>query len=290
MLGLGIEETTTTTGTGTLTLSAVSQRSRIADQFGINDPVGYVAISGNGDMEWGRGKAAAGNTLVRPTTIIASIVGGVWTEGGSPISLTAPTTVRCTEHFGATAQAAPAVRTPAAAAFFNPSAPASNAGGTLALNALRLYAVPIHDPEFPLLTGVGSVVTVAGTGAIYLGVAETTLDTNGYMKPGRILGYGSINPGTTGVKTDTASYAPQLKPGHLYWQLVQANVACTIRAFTSTAALNILGFSSSDGISPYQALYVDLASAPFGGLTDLSGTTFNISSSLNGTPHMFFTS
>lgn len=290
MLGLGIEETTATTGTGTLTLSAVSQRARIANIFGINDPVAYVAISGNGDLEWGVGRAAAGNTLVRPTTILASIVSNTYSEGGGPISLSGTSTIRVVEHSGATASCSPAVRTPAAAAYYNPVSPASNAGGTLALVANRTFAVPIRAPEFPTLTGVGLVVTTAVAGTCYLGIAENYINSSGQMQPGRLLGNGSVSTGTTGIKTDTASYAPKLRPGHLYWQLIQGSAAATIRAFSGTASLNILGFSSSDGITPYQALYVDQASAPYGGLSDLSGVSFSISSSLSGTPHMFLTS
>ena len=230
MLGVGIEETTATTGTGTLTLTAVSQRARIADQFGLGDAVAYVVVSGNGDVEWGVGIAAAGNTLVRPTTILASIVSGTYSEGGGPISLTGTSTLRVVEHSGAVASCVPAVRTPAAAAFFNPALVCGTVGNTHSLVANRLIAIPIKAPEYPALTGVGCVVTTAVAGTCYLGVAENFIDSNGRMKPGRVLGAGGVSTGTTGIKTDTASYVPTLKPGHQYWQLVQGTSAAVIRA------------------------------------------------------------
>jgi len=288
MLGVGIEETTTTTGVGTLTLTAVSQRARVANVFGINDPVAYVAISGSGDIEWGIGKAAAGNTLVRPTTIVASIVSGTYSEGGSPISLTGTSTIRVVEHSGAAASSVPAIRVPGAGfQAFNPALVTNNAGGTIALVANRLFAVPIKCPEYPTLTGLGIVVTAAVAGTCYLGVAESYVDSNGRMQPGRVLGMGSVNVGTTGVKTDTASYAPNLHPGHQYWALIESTSAATIRAVTTSAFLNQLGFAS-DGITPNQCLFSDIGSAPFG--SDLSGTTFTLTSTLSGIPHMFLTS
>lgn len=288
MLGLGIEETTATTGTGTLTLSAVSQRARIADVFGINDPVAYVAISGNGDLEWGVGKAAATNTLVRPTTILASIVSGTYSEGGSPISLTGTSTIRVVEHFGGASTSSPAIRTPPTAAYYNPAATTASVGGTVALVANRMFAVPIKAPEYPALTGLGCVVTTAVAGTCYLGIAENFVDTSGRMRPGRVLGTASVSTSTTGVKTDTASYVPKLNPGHQYWALIEGTAAATIRAITATGMMNSLGFSSSDGITPNQCLYVDLGSAPWG--SDLSATTFSLTSSLSGIPHMFLTS
>lgn len=288
MLGVGIEETTATTGTGTLTLSAVSQRARIANIFGINDPVAYVAISGNGDLEWGVGRAAAGNTLVRPTTILASIVSNTYSEGGGPIALSGVSTIRVVEHHGAAASSVPAIRTPPAAGYFNPAAITNSIGGTIALVANRLFAVPIKAPEYPDLTGLGCVVTTAVAGTCYLGIAENYVDTNGRMKPGRVLGTGSVSTGTTGIKTDTASYAPKLKPGHQYWALIEGTAAATIRAIAASAMLNQLGFSSSDGITPNQCLFSDIGAAPWG--SDLSGTTFSLTSGLSGVPHMFLTS
>lgn len=288
MLGVGIEETTATTGTGTLTLSAATGRARVANTFGVNDPVAYVAISGNGDMEWGIGKAAASNTLVRPTTIIASIVSGTYSEGGGPISLTGTSTIRVVEHSGAAASSVPAIRVPSAAAYFNPAAVTSNVGGSMALVANRMFAVPIKAPEYPVLTGVGCVVASAVAGTCYLGVAENFVDSNGRMQPGRVLGTGSVSTSTTGIKTDTASYAPKLKPGHQYWQLIEGTAAATLRALGAAGTLNQLGFATGDGITPNQCVYVDLGSAPWG--SDLSGTTFGLASALSGVPHMFFTS
>lgn len=289
MLGLAIEETTTTTGTvSSLALAAVSQRSRVADQFGVGDPVSYLAIDGAGNMEWARGRAGAGNTLLRPSVIVASLVGGVWTEGGSPINLSGTTTIRVVEHLGAAASSVPAIRTPAAAAYYNPAAVTTNVGGTLALVANRLFAVPIKAPEYPTLTGLGCVVTAAVAGTCYLGVTENYIDANGRMQPGRVLGTASVSTSTTGIKTDTASYVPKLKPGHQYWALVEGTVAATIRALGTTGPLNQLGFSTADGITPNQCLYSDLGAAPWG--SDLSGTTFGLTSSLSGVPHVFFTS
>lgn len=285
MLELGLNATTTTTGTGTITAVAVSGYLNILDLYGINDPVSYELESGNGDREWGIGTALTGNQMSRPAAVIAKQVGGVMSMGGSPINLSGTSKLIVTLHHGSPPLASPAVRTPVIAAHFNPANMAGNVGGSLTLTANRLYAMPILAPAYPALTGVGLVVTSAVAGTAYIGVAESYC-VNGQFAPGNLLGQGSVNVGTTGVKTDTASYAPVLKPGHLYWWLLTCTSAAVIRGLAASNQSPILGLGS-DGITSYTWLYAAQA-GPIP--ADLTGVTWSMGTAGNTAPHLILTS
>lgn len=87
-----VQESTTTTGTGTVTLAQMTGWVRFSDRFSVNDRVYYSIRSGD-NWEVGFGTLGSSNTLAR-TSIIGSYVAGVWTSGGSPISLAGTSTVR----------------------------------------------------------------------------------------------------------------------------------------------------------------------------------------------------
>ena len=284
MLDVGIKETTATTGAGAITLSAVAGFVRVSDAFGVGDPVGYCLISGNGDKEWGLGRVAAGNTLERVVTT-ATLVGAAYTTtGATPISLTGTSEVIVTEHVAAPAIAVPSVKVDGISSYVSPILTVNTAGGTLALTANRLYAIPFIAPVYTdNLAGMGLVVTTLSAGTAYLGVAESARGASGW-RPGRVIGQGSVDVGSSGIKTDTASYAPRLLPGHLYWLLLTCTSTPTIRAIAVGGQRPIMGLSA-DGIPPYSWLYASQA-GPIPG--DVSAASFVQATAGSATPHIFF--
>lgn len=286
MLDVGIKETTTTTGTGAVTLSAVPGFVRVSDAFGVGDPVSYCITSGN-DREWGIGVVGAGNTMSR-TEVIARLVSGVLTEdGATAINLTGTSEVVVTQHNASPAMAEPMVRTPVAAVHLSTILKAGVVGSTIGLTANRLYAMPFVAPAFCAPTGYGLVVTTAVAGTAYVGVADSVGTRAGGYKPGRLIGYGSMSVGTTGIKTDTASTPPpRLKPGHLYWMLLTCSSAATIRALASANLPPVLGLSSADALTPFTWIFASQA-GPIP--SDLSGITWVLPTSGLTAPHLFFT-
>ena len=133
------------TGTGTVTLSAVSGYVRVSQSFGVGDIVGYCIVSGSGDKEWGLGRVAAGDTLER-TVITGTLVGATYTKtSASPLGLTGTSNVIVTEHVGAPAIAVPSVKVDGISSYVSPILTVNTVGGTLALTANRLYAIPFID-------------------------------------------------------------------------------------------------------------------------------------------------
>lgn len=283
MLDVGIKETTTTTGPGSVTLSAVAGFVRVSDAFGVGDVVSYCLVSGNGDKEWGVGSAGVGNTLSRDA-VAATLVGATFTRGGSPIALTGTSELIVTEHSAAVANNNLRVRTPVASAYMSPILESGTAGSTIGLTANRLYAVPFYAPSHCDLTGVGLVVTTLAAGTAYVGVAES-VRVGGAYKPGRLLGQGSLDAGSTGIKTDTASYVPKLHAGHLYWMLLTCTSAASIRALASANLVSSLGIGT-DALTPYTWMFVAQA-GPIP--ADLSGLTWSLPTPGLTCPHLFFT-
>ena len=98
----GVQEITTTAGTGTVTLYAVSNYSRVSDRFSVGDLIDYLITAENEDKEWGVGTVGAGNTMAR-TTITGTIIGSVYTSGGTALTLSGRSTVSCVQHEGSNA-------------------------------------------------------------------------------------------------------------------------------------------------------------------------------------------
>ncbi|CAB4172608.1 hypothetical protein UFOVP1470_4 [uncultured Caudovirales phage] len=101
MLNNGVKETTTTAGTGTITLAEVTGYTRFAEGFANAELASYAIKDGN-NWEWGIGTVGAANTLAR-TTITGSLVAGVFTTGGTAITLASGAAdVYCVDHTGTT--------------------------------------------------------------------------------------------------------------------------------------------------------------------------------------------
>lgn len=285
MLDVGIKESTSTAGSGAVTLSAVAGFVRVSDAFGVGDLVGYCLISGNGDKEWGIGKAGAGNTLSRDF-ISATLVGSVFDDTSpAAISLTGTSTLIVTEHNSSPSLSEPQVQVPFATQYFSPFVASNNGGGSLTLTASRLYAIPFVARSYSKLTGIGLVVTTLSAGTAWVGVAESVREAGGY-RPGRLLGQGSVDVGSTGIKVDTASYAPALKPGHLYWMLMTCSSTPVIRGCAISALAPVMGIAT-DGINPWTWLFANQA-GPIP--SDLSAIGFSMATAATAAPHLLFTS
>lgn len=283
MLDVGIKETTTTTGTGTVTLSAVSNFVRVSDAFGVGDMVSYCLTSGNGDKEWGIGRAAASNTFSRDF-VKSTLVGTTFTSSGaSAISLTGTSTLIVTQtdtvHAGGELQIGTSIGT----MYFSPAQVNLTTISTGAAVADRLYAVPFTSTFAGGISGAGIIVTTAVAGSAYVGVAESYRDSNGW-RPGRLIGQTSaLDLSTTGTKVDT-SFTPKMKAGHIYWMLLTCSSAATIRFISTSNARNMLGFESSGQGKTY--IYATQA-GPIP--SDLSSTSFAYATNTN-IPFAFFAS
>lgn len=287
MLDVGIKETTTTTGTGTVTLDAVSNFVRVSQAFSVGDPVSYCLVSGNGDKEWGIGKAGASNTLSRDF-VEASLVGTTFNHvNPTAISLTGTSTLSVVQHSDSNAGDVAILSTPFGTQYLCPFA--SNAAnlGTLALTADRLYAIPyLPSVCANAFTGMGLIVTTAVAGTAYVGVAESARDAGGGWRPGRVLGQSAgISVGTTGDKSDT-SFWPNHKAGHIYWLLLTCSSAATIRSLPANGISCPIGFGTAGtGGRPY--LYAAVA-GPLP--SDLTAQSFSFGASAQAAPFIFFTS
>lgn len=285
MLDVGIKETTTTTGTGTVTLSAETNFVRVSQAFSVGDPVSYCLVSGNGDKEWGIGKAGASNTLSRDF-VEATLVGATFNNvNPTAISLTGTSTLSVVQHSDSNAGDVAIVSTPFGTQYLCPFA--SNAAnlGTLALTADRLFAIPyLPSVCANAFTGIGMIVTTAVAGSAYIGVAESARDAGGGWRPGRLLGQsGAINVGTTGDKVDTGFF-PNHKAGHIYWLLLTCSSAATVRSLPANGISCPLGFGTGGtGGRPY------LQASVAGPLpSDLSAQAFTLGSQGSAAPFIYF--
>lgn len=286
MLDVGIKETTTTTGTGTVTLSAETNFVRVSQAFSVGDPVSYCLVSGNGDKEWGIGKAGASNTLSRDF-VEATLVGTTFNNvNPTAISLTGTSALSVVQHSDSNAGDVAIVSMPFGTQYLCPYA--SNAAnlGTLVLTADRLFAIPyLPSVCANAFTGMGMIVTTAVAGTAYIGVAESARDAGGGWRPGRVLGQsGAISVGTTGDKLDT-SFWPNHKAGHIYWMLMTCSSAATVRAMPANGISCPTGFGTGGtGGRPY--IY---AAQPGPIPSDLSATSFTLGAAATSAPFIFFT-
>lgn len=274
MLDVGIKETTTTTGTGTVTLTAVANHARVSDAFGVDTPVGYCLISGNGDKEWGIGIAGAGNTLAR-SIISATLVGTTYTKNGSAISLTGTSELIVTESGAAAVAGALYLRSPGGANSWNcPYIVTAASLTTVALVANRVYYVPFQMQAslFPLAS-VGVAVTAAvASSTANVAVYESAV-VGGILVPGLRIASASLDTSTTGNKTSAISFTP--RPGALYWLSVASSLAPTIRAINAEGRQSqFLGFGIGNLNANFYA--ASTGSTP---PADASGETFSVISS-----------
>ena len=80
-----VQETTATLGTGPMTLNSLPAWVKFSDRFAHLDRV-YYSVRDANNWEYALGTYLTGGILAR-TTILGSLVGGVFTNGGSPIAL-----------------------------------------------------------------------------------------------------------------------------------------------------------------------------------------------------------
>lgn len=87
-----IQETTSTLGTGPMTLVGIPGWARFSDRF-IAGAAAYYMVENGLQKEVGIGVYNTANILAR-STILGTLVGGVWTVGGAPINLSGVSIVR----------------------------------------------------------------------------------------------------------------------------------------------------------------------------------------------------
>jgi hypothetical protein len=112
-------------------------------------------------------------------------------------------------------------------------------GGTLALVANTLYAIPFVCPKAITLDRIGINVTTLKAGLSRLGIYA---DAGGVRTcyPGTLLlDAGTVDTTTAGVKSITINQA--LTSNTLYWLVIVPNVAPTITGIASASTINMLG-------------------------------------------------
>jgi len=112
-------------------------------------------------------------------------------------------------------------------------------GGTLALVANTLYAIPFVCPKAITLDRIGINVTTLKAGLSRLGIYA---DAGGVRTcyPGTLLlDAGTVDTSTAGVKSITIDRA--LTSNTLYWLVIVPNVAPTITGIAAVSGINMLG-------------------------------------------------
>lgn len=96
----GIKATTVTAGGGSLSLSALAGFMLPLARFSAGNSMSYELTDGS-SREWGIGTVQASNIFDRPGTVTGTEVGGVYTSGGSPLTLSGGLSVlECILHEG----------------------------------------------------------------------------------------------------------------------------------------------------------------------------------------------
>lgn len=285
MIEVGVKETTTTVGTGVINLTASTNHARVSDAFPVGTLVGYCIISGNGDKEWGLGFSLAGNTFSRDW-IHATLVGTTYNRlNPTPLNLTGTSTLICTENTDISVTSKPMVSSPFMSQYVSPFLATNNSGGTFTVVSNRTYAIPFLAPMYcNSLTGTALVVTTLSAGTAYVGVAESSRVSGGYV-PGKLLGQSQIDVGTTGIKSDTVNYIPKLTPGHLYWALMNCTSGPVVRGISLNSLTPMMGLGT-DGINPWTYLFAS-QTGPIP--SDLSAVTFSAATAGSAIPNILFT-
>jgi len=117
--------------------------------------------------------------------------------------------------------------------------------GAPSVNVLR--AMPFLATRGGTLGKISIRVTAAVAGTGRLGIYQATSDTNLYPNT-RILDAGTVDHGTTGVKTLTISQA--LTANTLYWLCHVGSSAATIHCLALAGAFPIFGIDTGFGTAP----------------------------------------
>jgi len=128
-----------------------------------------------------------------------------------------------------------------------------------ALTANRLYAMPFVCPKGITIDRIGVYVSTLLAGAARLGIYADAGGANTCYPGALLLDAGTIDTGSTGVKSISISQA--LAANTLYWLVLVANAAPSIYCIPVAGVINMLGHSSALGTAQNAGLYVSFTYA-----------------------------
>ncbi len=126
--------------------------------------------------------------------------------------------------------------------YYTMSATGCTAPTTLALTANRLYAMPFLISGTHTFSRIAIAVSTLLAGNARLGIYDNT--TGDVYPNARILDAGEVSTATTGLKELVISGGWSPAPG-LYWLVIVASSASTIRAVAVGDAMPILGLDAT---------------------------------------------
>jgi hypothetical protein len=145
------------------------------------------------------------------------------------------------------------------------------------VTANRLYAIPFVTPKGITVDRIGINVTTLVVGVAMLGIYAD----NGIYPGSLLLNAGVVSTGATGVQSITISQA--LSANTLYWLVLVANAAPTLRAFDVGSMVSILGYANTLPTAPNASLYVAFTYGPLPATFPGSATLVTAA----GTPAIF---
>ena len=140
---------------------------------------------------------------------------------------------------------------------------------TLTLTTNRIYYIPFVPEKTITVNSLAIEVTTASAGTGQVGI----YNSNANYRPNSLLGYISIDTGTTGVKSGNVSIS--LTAGNLYWLAIINTSAAVIRGVAVGGNKNILGIAT--GTSAFNTHYFQAGS------DELLPSTANATTNATGT-------
>lgn len=135
--------------------------------------------------------------------------------------------------------------------YYTMSATGCTAPTTLALTAGRLYAMPFLVSGTHTFIRISIAVSTLLAGSARLGIYSNT--TNDVYPASLILDAGTVDTGTAGLKECTINWSPS--PG-MYWLVLVASAAPTIRAVAVGDAMPVLGLDATLAAAHGNSWYV----------------------------------
>lgn len=248
-------------GTGAIPLGSPTAGAQSLAAAGIADgePVEYLLTDGTA-WELGIGVyASAGPTLSRGAIRESSAAGvAIAATAAAVVSVVAPA------QYGAV----PEIRATDAAYLMPPYICGS--ASTRTMSSGTAYAQPTWVYAPVPVTKIGAQVTTAGSSSIRLGLYRDAID--GASRPGALIADGGTLDNTgTGLK-EAGIATTILRPGTLYWLLLQSgDAACVVRSWS--VGLPVAGRALPSNSNSNYSLSASRSYSDWP--TDLSGLTWN---------------
>lgn len=250
MLGNWIKQSTTDTGTGNLALSAVTGHPTFAAEFAGATRFAYTITDADGlPIERGVGYLSGG-VLVRER-VRATYASGVYTGANpSAVSLAAGTKyVICSPGDITVMGSLPGVWSNALGKYYGDGATMAS-GGTLALTANRVYAIPFVAEVDSDIDAIAFRVTTAGAASTAARVAYAPMGSDGLPLMAERVESATVAVDSTGNKICTIT---RVSPAPRYFVLLLSDGA---PAVSSSAAGMLAGRTMGVGASLDLCSYV----------------------------------